>query len=105
MQDQDAIEPERRRNTEALQFTTRFFRDAGFETGDSHANFVWVNLRRPAQGFGEACEKGGVLVGRQFPPFEKTHVRISIGTMEEMKKAVAVFRTALQAGSSAVGWM
>ena len=33
----------------------------------------------------------GVLVARDFPPFEKTHCRLSFGTMDEMKKAVAVF--------------
>jgi histidinol-phosphate/aromatic aminotransferase/cobyric acid decarboxylase-like protein len=32
-----------------------------------------------------------VLVARDFPPFEKSHIRISIGTLEEMKRAVDVF--------------
>jgi histidinol-phosphate/aromatic aminotransferase/cobyric acid decarboxylase-like protein len=36
-----------------------------------------------------------VLVGRDFPPYEKTHARISVGTMEEMQKAVQVFERAL----------
>ena len=49
---------------------------------------------RPAS-FREACLKEGVLVGRDFPPYEKTHVRISVGTMEEMQKAVQVFEHAL----------
>ena len=35
--------------------------------------------------------KEGMLVGRDFPPYEKTHCRISVGTMEEMQKAVKVF--------------
>jgi histidinol-phosphate/aromatic aminotransferase/cobyric acid decarboxylase-like protein len=37
------------------------------------------------------------MVGRDFPPFEKTHCRISIGTMAEMQKAVDVFRVVLKA--------
>ena len=37
------------------------------------------------------------MVGRDFPPFEKTHCRISIGTMDEMKKAVEVFRSRAEA--------
>ena len=37
----------------------------------------------------------GVLVGRDFPPFEKTHCRISIGTQAEMQRAVDVFRKVL----------
>ena len=41
--------------------------------------------------FRDACRARGVLVARDFPPFEKTHCRLSFGTMDEMKKAVAVF--------------
>jgi hypothetical protein len=41
--------------------------------------------------FRDACRAKGVLVARDFPPFEKTHCRLSFGTMDEMKKAVAVF--------------
>ena len=37
----------------------------------------------------------GVMVGRDFPPYEKTHCRISIGTMAEMQKAVDVFKKVL----------
>ena len=35
------------------------------------------------------------MVGRDFPPYEKTHCRISIGTQAEMEKAVAVFQKVL----------
>jgi histidinol-phosphate aminotransferase len=91
MQDEEGLARERRRNTEVLQFTNAFFRRAGFEAADSQANFAWVNIRRPAIEFATACEKRGIIVGRQFPPFEKTHARISIGTMEEMRRAVEVF--------------
>ena len=86
---------ERRRNAEALPFTTEFFREAGLSLTDSRANFVWVHLNRPAKEFRDSCEKQGILVGRDFPPFEKTHCRISIRTMDEMRDAVAVFRSVL----------
>jgi hypothetical protein len=36
------------------------------------------------------------MVGRDFPPFENTHVRVSMGTMAEMSKATAVFRDVLR---------
>jgi len=36
------------------------------------------------------------MIGRDFPPFERTHARISIGTMDEMKKAADVFRGVLK---------
>ena len=32
-------------------------------------------------------------MGRDFPPYEKTHCRISIGTMDEMQRAVKTINT------------
>ena len=69
----------------------KWFADRGMKPTDSQANFMFVNIGRPAKEFRDACRAKGVLVARDFPPFEKTHCRISFGTMEEMKKAVAVF--------------
>jgi histidinol-phosphate aminotransferase len=103
IEDEPYIARERARNTDALRFATGFFRDAGFTTTDSQTNFLWVDLRKPAKGFREACEARGVLVGRDFPPFEKTHCRISIGTMAEMQRAVEVFRTVLHVTTSSAG--
>ena len=36
------------------------------------------------------------MIGRDFPPFEHSHARISLGTMAEMQKATAVFRDVLR---------
>ena len=82
---------ERARNKEVRDFTMKWFADRGMTPTDSQANFMFVNIGRPAKDFREACAKQGVKVARDFPPFEKTHCRISYGTMEEMKKAVTVF--------------
>ena len=76
-------------------FTQKWFADRGYTPTDSQTNFMFVDIKRPAREFREACAKQGVLVGRDFPPYEKTHCRISIGTMEEMQKAVKVFEAAL----------
>ena len=43
----------------------------------------------------------GVMVARDFPPFEKTMARITLGTMEEMQKAVTVFGDVLAKKSTA----
>ena len=99
--DDDAhIEEEVARNTAARKFTLDFFRRAGYEATDSQTNFIFVNLGRPAKEFREACEKYKVKVGRDFPPFEKTHARISIGTMEEMRRATEVFQQILGASAT-----
>jgi histidinol-phosphate aminotransferase len=94
------IEQERARNTEVRGFTIRALKDMGCVPAESQANFLFADIRRPARPFREACAKAGVVVGREFPPFERTHVRISIGTMDEMQKATDVFRTVLRTMTS-----
>jgi histidinol-phosphate aminotransferase len=95
LEDEPQLARERRRNSEALKFTTDFFRAAGMKTADSQANFAWVDLGRPAAPFRQGCAARGILVGRPFPPLDRSHCRISIGTMEEMQRAVDVFRSVL----------
>jgi histidinol-phosphate aminotransferase len=92
------IEAERARNTEVRAFTTRLFQDLGFKVWPSETNFVFVELGRPAKEFKEACAKHKVVVGREFPPLERTHARISLGTMDEMKRAGDVFSSVLGKG-------
>jgi histidinol-phosphate/aromatic aminotransferase/cobyric acid decarboxylase-like protein len=68
----------------------------GCPSAESQGNFIFTNIRRPAADLRDACAKQGVIIGRDFPPHEKTHARISLGTMEEMQKAVDVFRSVLK---------
>jgi histidinol-phosphate aminotransferase len=91
IQDEARLQAEAKRNTEARQFTIDWFKTHGFTATDSQCNFIFVDVKRTAKEFREACRTHGVIVGRDFPPFEKSHVRISIGTMDEMKRAVAAF--------------
>jgi histidinol-phosphate aminotransferase len=90
-QDPSYLVNERARNKAVRDFAMKWFADRGMTPTDSQANFMFVNVGRPAKEFRDACRAKGVLVARDFPPFEKTHCRISFGTMEEMQKAVAVF--------------
>ena len=90
-QDASFTAGERARNQAVRDFTINWFAERGMKATDSQANFMFVNIGRPAKEFRDACRKKGIAVARDFPPFEKTHCRLSFGTMEEMKKAVAVF--------------
>ena len=92
---------ERKRNTAVRDFTAKWFADRGMKPTDGQANFMFVNIGTPARAFRDACRAKGVMVARDFPPFEKTHARISLGTMEEMQKAVAVFGDVLGKKSTA----
>lgn len=90
-QDDSFITAERKRNAAVRDFTMKWFADRNMKPAASQANFMFVNLGRPCAEFRSACRAKGVLVARDFPPFEKTHCRIAFGTMEEMQKAVKVF--------------
>jgi histidinol-phosphate aminotransferase len=99
LKDTAHIDAERAENARVRDFTLQAFRDMGFEGTDSHTNCIFIDLKRPASEFREACEAQKVQVGRDFPPFEKTHSRISLGTMDEMRQAVQVFRRVLTTSS------
>ena len=93
--DSDHIDAEREENARVREFTLAAFRDLGFKTPESHTNHIFLDLGRPASEFRAACLEQKVRVGRDFPPMEQTHSRISLGTMEEMEMAVRVFRDVL----------
>lgn len=93
--DRDAKNPsyipsERKRNEEARAFILKWFRDRGYAAADSQANFTFIDVKMPVEDFQAACAKEGVRVGRPFPPYW-THCRISVGTMDEMQRAVQAF--------------
>ena len=82
---------ERNRNKAVRDFAMKWFNDRNMKPTDCQANFMFVDIGTPAKAFRDACRAKGVMVARDFPPFEKTHARITLGTMEEMTKAVQVF--------------
>ena len=92
---------ERNRNKAVRDFSMKWFADRGMKPTDCQANFMFVNIGTPARAFREACRAKGVIVARDFPPFEKTHARITLGTMVEMQKAVQVFGDVLGKKSTA----
>lgn len=95
LRDTAHMEEERKENARVRDLTLQAFRKMGYEASDCHTNCIFVNLGRPAREFRDACRKLGVAVGRDFPPMEQTHSRISLGTMDEMRKAVEVFQKVL----------
>jgi histidinol-phosphate aminotransferase len=92
--DKAHIADEQKKNREARAFTRKFFESAGYTIHSTDANFLMVDIHRDARAFKLECAKRKVAIGRAFPALP-THARVSIGTMPEMKKAVAVFRAAL----------
>jgi histidinol-phosphate aminotransferase len=100
-QDASFTTNERNRNKAVRDMATKWFADRGMKATDCQANFMFVDIGTPARAFRDACRAKGVMVARDFPPFEKTHARITLGTMEEMQKAVTVFGEVLGKKSTA----
>lgn len=65
-----------------------FFRRHRIEHTASQGNFVYFDARRPAAEVAAALLAKGVIVGREFPPYD-TWVRISIGLPEDNARARA----------------
>jgi histidinol-phosphate aminotransferase len=63
----------------------------GYQSIPSDTNFFMVNLKRPIVPVIDEFKKKGVLVGRPFPPLNE-HLRVSIGTPEEMNRFMVAFR-------------
>ena len=94
--DKERVERERTINRETRELTRRMFESMGCLVGPSETNFILVDLRRDSRLFRDGCRRAGVVVGRPFPPLTN-HVRISIGTMDEMQRAGVTFKRVLDA--------
>ena len=74
----------------------------GYSVVPSDANFFLVHLRRPVQPVIAEFRKKGVLVGRPFAGLHE-HVRVSIGTSDEMNRFVTAFKEILPPAKSVGG--
>ena len=95
LKDTEHMAWEKGENTRVRDWTQGQFKAMDFDSPDSQTNFIFVNIRKPAVEFRDACRAQGVAVGRDFPPMEKTYARISLGTMDDMQKAMVVFKQVL----------
>ena len=95
LEDKEHIAWEAQENAEIRDEVIGFFRSRGYEVPDSNTNHIFVKLGMPASKFRNACLEHNILVGRDFPPLEQTHCRISLGSREQMKEAIEVFKKAL----------
>ena len=71
--------------------TTSELNAYGYETIPSETNFFMVHIGREVQPVIEEFKVKKVLVGRPFPPMT-THMRVSIGTADEMAQFMTAFK-------------
>ena len=55
-------------------FTVKALADLGYTSTDSQTNFIFTDIGKTmtAAAFRDGCAAKGVMVGRDFPPLEKT---------------------------------
>ncbi len=83
--------PERkRRNAAARAGLMRFFDEHGFAYTRSVSNKLMVDARRPTRQVVDALAKRKVYVGRPWPVWP-THVRVSLGSPEDMSRFEAAW--------------
>jgi histidinol-phosphate aminotransferase len=80
--------------------TTAELQTLGYTVVPSEANFFFVHVRRPVPPVIEEFKKKGVLVGRPFPPFME-HLRVSVGTADEMSRFLTAFKEIVPAARTA----
>ena len=72
--------------------TSKVLESWGYPVIPSQTNFFMVSLGdRQVQGVIEEFRKKGILVGRPFPPM-LNHLRVSVGTPEDMEKFMTAFK-------------
>ena len=86
----------RKQNVEVRDYMYKEIQAMGRTYIPTAANFVMIELGRPAKPIVEALKERHVLVSRLFPSVP-THMRVGLGTMAEMKLFVNIFREVMDA--------
>jgi len=76
--------------------TVGWLEKKGFAVIPSDANMIMIDVRRPGREVFQALLKEKVAIGRTWPSMPN-HVRVSIGTREEMAKFRAAFGRVMNA--------
>ncbi|HCF59389.1 MAG TPA: histidinol-phosphate transaminase [Myxococcales bacterium] len=96
LDDQAHVERTREMNTRELAFLQAELPTLGVRVLPSQANFVLVDLGRPAAPINEAMLRQGVIVRPVLNYAMPNALRITVGTHEENLKMVAALREALK---------
>jgi histidinol-phosphate aminotransferase len=84
------VEKRRKAVADIRDETVEWLDKRGFNVLPSEANMIMVDVRRPGREVFQALLKEKVVIGRTWPSMPN-HVRVSIGTRDEMTKFRAAF--------------
>jgi len=96
--DQGWVETSRRRNAEVRDACCRALAARGWRVVPTQANFFMVDLGTEVRPVIAAMRDRGVAVGRPFPALP-THLRVTVGTEEEMRAFLAALMAVLPAAA------
>ncbi len=99
--DEAEVKRQRTLNAQARAYTVGEMKKRGRACIPSHANFVCVHAAQPVRPVIAAFREEGISVGRFFPGLPE-HIRVSIGSPEEMQKFVAAFDKVMKAARARV---
>ncbi len=91
LQDKDAEARVREVTIAARNRTTAQLRSWGYHVIPSETNFFMVRTGRPVAQVRAEFRRRGIAVGRPFPPM-LDHLRVSVGTDEDMDRFAAAFK-------------
>jgi histidinol-phosphate aminotransferase len=99
LKDEDGQKKIKKMVADLREKTSADLRAHGYEVIPSQTNFFMVSIGREIQPVIEEFRQKKVLVGRPFPPMT-THMRVSIGTADEMDRFMKAFKEIFPAKSA-----
>lgn len=81
----------KKKNTETRAWVVGELNRLGYQVLPSEANFIMIDMRTPVRPVIQAFREHDVRVGRVFPALPN-HLRVTVGTREEMDRFVETFK-------------
>jgi len=101
LQDAASMEKIKREAIQLREKTIAELKSLGFASIPSQTNFFMVHLKKPVVPVIDEFRKKQVIVGRPFPPMNE-HLRVSVGTPDEMSRFMVAFKEIVAAPKTAV---
>jgi histidinol-phosphate aminotransferase len=90
---QDHVEKTVKLNREGIERVEAAAKEMGLNTVESFANFVCIDMGRPAEPVFQELLRGGVIVRSGHVLGMPNHIRVSIGSPDEMTRFIELFKT------------
>lgn len=100
LKDVESMEKIKREAIQLREKTIAELKSLGFASIPSQTNFFMVHLKKPVVPVIEEFRKKQVIVGRPFPPMNE-HLRVSIGSPDEMSRFMVAFKEIMVATKTA----